>query len=175
MGSHKADRLADNLLAILAVKKPPIPVEQIAESQGAIIVRNYFSGHESGFALREGSRWIIGVNTATSRRRQRFTIAHELGHLLMHDNKRLITDYSVLVGRRDNRSSLGTDDEEIGANRFAAALLMPRDLVVAELEKELELAEASSRDELIARIARTFDVSTEAMGYRLVNLSIITA
>jgi len=93
----------------------------------------------------------------------------------MHDNKRLITDYSVLVGRRDNRSSLGTDDEEIGANRFAAALLMPRDLVVAELEKELELAEASSRDELIARIARTFDVSTEAMGYRLVNLSIITA
>ncbi|MEV6525923.1 ImmA/IrrE family metallo-endopeptidase [Longispora sp. NPDC051575] len=153
--------------------EPPVPIEAIAEAQGALILRNHFPGYESGFALREGGRWVIGVNTATSPRRQRFTIAHELGHLLLHDDP-LITDYSVLVGMRDENSSLGTHRQEVEANGFAAAILMPQDLIFVELKRELEVG-ADSRDELIARLARTFDVSTEAMGYRLVNLSIITA
>jgi Zn-dependent peptidase ImmA (M78 family) len=156
------------------VSKPPVPIEAIAEAEGALILRNHFSGYESGFALREGTSRIIGVNTATSPRRQRFTIAHELGHLILHDNP-LITDYSVLVGMRDENSSLGTHRQEIDANGFAATLLMPQEIVVDEVRRELQLSNFSSKDEFIERLSRTFDVSTEAMGYRLLNLSIITA
>jgi Zn-dependent peptidase ImmA (M78 family) len=173
MTPQKIRRLAADLLAKYEVTEAPVPIERIAESEGAMVVRNHFPGHESGFALREGGRWIIGVNTATSPRRQRFTVAHELGHLLLHEGRPLITDYSVYVSNRDNTSSLGTDTEEIQANGFAAEILMPREMVITELEKELE--DAASRDELIARLARTFKVSNEAMGYRLVNLNIITA
>ena len=171
----KAERQAARLLAEHGVAEPAVNIEQIAADEGALVVRNHFPGYESGFALREGGKWIIGVNTATSPRRQRFTIAHELGHLLLHTGRPLITDYSVFINHRDETSSLGTDIEEIEANQFAAGILMPRDLVVAALKVELDLNEADSRDELIARLARTFMVSTEAMGYRLVNLNMITA
>jgi Zn-dependent peptidase ImmA (M78 family) len=171
----KIERLAEALIEKHGIKEAPVPIERIASAAGALIARNHFPGYESGFALREAGRWIIGVNTSTSPRRQRFTIAHELGHLLLHEGRPLITDYSVLVSKRDDTSSTGTDKEEIEANGFAAAILMPRDLVVTELSKELDLGEASSRDELIARLARIFNVSTEAMGYRLINLNIITA
>ena len=174
MARTEPERLAAKLLADYDLDEPPVPIEGIAEAHGALIVRNHFPGYESGFALREGAQWVIGVNTATSPRRQRFTIAHELGHLLLHDDP-LITDYSVLVGKRDATSSLGTDLQEIQANRFAAAILMPQKLIVVELQKELGREDVTSRDELIARLARTFGVSAEAMGYRLVNLNIISA
>ncbi len=175
MTSPKIERLAAELIEKHNITAAPVPIEDIAIDEGALIARNHYSGYESGFALRDGERWIIGVNTATSPRRQRFTIAHELGHLLLHKGKPLITDYSMLINNRDDKSSLGTDREEVEANGFAAAILMPRDLIVAELKKELGLAEAASRDDLIARVARAFNVSTEAMGYRLINLNIITA
>ena len=167
----KASQILHRLAANIS---PPIPIEDIARSYGAAIARNHFSGTESGFALRQGSQIIIGVNTATSLRRQRFTIAHELGHLELHSN-RIIVDHSVFVARRDEVSSLGTDYQEVQANRFAAAILMPKDLVLSELQNLLALGDFQSRDELIAKMARGFDVSNEAMGYRLINLNAISA
>jgi Zn-dependent peptidase ImmA (M78 family) len=170
-----AEQTAAALLEKYRVDQPPVPIEEIAAAEGALVVRNHFQGHESGFALREnGGRWIIGVNTATSPRRQRFTVAHELGHLLLHEGT-LITDYSIYLDKRDERSSLGTDKQEIEANRFAAELLMPQKLLVAELQKELRVGAADSRDALIAKLAKSFSVSVEAMSYRLVNLNIIAA
>ena len=171
----EAEQAAENLLRRYCVASPPVPIEDIAHAEGATIVRHRFEGSESGFALRDNGRWIIGINTSTSPRRQRFSIAHELGHLLLHEGKPLFVDHSVLISKRDELSSLGTDVQEIEANRFAAAILMPRDLVISKLREELELATTDSRDELIARVARAFMVSTEAMGYRLINLSIISA
>jgi Zn-dependent peptidase ImmA (M78 family) len=168
------EKKAASLVQKYGIGEPPVPIEAIAEAEGVLILRNHFAGYESGFALREGKNRIVGVNTATSPRRQRFTIAHELGHLIFHDDP-LITDYSVLVGMRDENSSLGTHHQEIEANGFAAAILMPTDIVVKEVRQELELGNFASKDEFIDRLARTFDVSVEAMGYRLLNLSIITA
>ncbi|BCB85742.1 ImmA/IrrE family metallo-endopeptidase [Phytohabitans suffuscus] len=153
----------------------PVPIEAIAEAKGAVIARNHFSGTESGFALRQGRTKIIGVNTATSPRRQRFTIAHELGHLELHAEKALIVDHSVFLYNRDDLSSAGTDRQEIQANAFAAAILMPDELVHPKLQHEFSRGNFDSRDELIARMARAFDVSNEAMGYRLINLNYMTA
>ena len=152
----------------------PIDVERVAESEGAIIAREHFSGVQSGFALRDGSRWVIGVNTATSRRRQRFTVAHELGHLLLHDGRQLTVDHSVRVNWRDHKSSMATDREEIEANAFAAQLLMPGDLVRSATAL-LVSDGIRTRDAVISSLAEQFDVSTEAMGYRLVNLGIIAS
>lgn len=157
-----------------SISSPPMPIEEVANSYGAAIARNHFSGTESGFALRQGTQMIIGVNTATSPRRQRFTIAHELGHLELHSN-RIIVDHSVFVAKRDETSSMGTDIQEVQANRFAAAILMPKVLIISELRDLLSLGNFQSRDELISRMARGFDVSNEAMGYRLINLNIISA
>lgn len=181
MTVREEDRLAAQLLEKYQISTPPVPIEVIASREGAVIARNHFDGPQSGFALRtEGGDRIIGVNTATSSRRQRFTIAHELGHLLLHEGD-LILDYSVRtdfreegarVNFRDESSSLATNREEIQANRFAAEILMPVAMVFAEARSALAAGQLT-RDGLIKKLAMTFNVSPEAMGYRLVNLTIL--
>jgi Zn-dependent peptidase ImmA (M78 family) len=167
---------ARELLRKYCVLAPPVPIEVIARGEGAQIARNNFEGWESGFILRDGRHTIIGVNTRTSRRRQRFTIAHEIGHLLLHEGT-LIVDHAVRVNWRDEVSGMATDTEEIEANTFAAELLMPRELVINELEEYMKKVAATNRtmshEDLITSLAREFDVSAEAMGYRLINLGIL--
>lgn len=172
------DRARDTARQIIrdyGITQPPIKVEEIARSHGVEIVRHRFEGPESGFALRDGSRLIIGLNTQTSRRRQRFTVAHELGHLLLHEGKIIVDQAVVRVDLRNDVSSMGTDIEEIEANTFAAALLMPEKIVFDHVVKLVRANGQITRETLIAELARIFDVSAEAMGYRLINLGILTA
>jgi Zn-dependent peptidase ImmA (M78 family) len=70
---------------------------------------------------------------------------------------------------------MGTNAEEIQANNFAANLLMPDDMVLVHVTDLVRSNGDISRDDLIAQLAREFDVSIEAMGYRLINLGILTA
>lgn len=172
----QSEKRACELLDKYRVLNPPVPVEKIAVGEGAEIARNRFEGWESGFLLRDGSRVIIGVNTRTSRRRQRFSVAHEIGHLLFHEGN-LIVDHAVRVNWRDEVSGMATDRQEIQANAFAAELLMPRGFVIDALEKYLDgvtrTGRVMSHEDLISQLAREFDVSAEAMGYRLINLGIL--
>lgn len=169
----KPHERAEALLRKIGVDTFPIPIEKVAEATGAVIVRKAFDGTQSGFALRDENARIIGVNSATSPRRQRFTIAHELGHLDMHSGH-FIIDHTMRVSWRDETSSMATDDEEIEANKFAAAILMPRTMVQSRVAFHTR-AQNVTRDWLIAELAREFDVSVEAMGYRLINLGILVS
>jgi Zn-dependent peptidase ImmA (M78 family) len=176
---RREEALACSLIQKYGISAPPVPVEEIAKGEGAVIVRHHFEGSESGFILRGDGQVIIGVNTRTSRKRQRFTIAHELGHLKMHEGK-LIVDHSVRVDRRDDVSSIGTDKEEIEANAFGAALLMPQNFVIDHVrqfasQQFRDPVIPLQREALIAQLARDFDVSAEAMGFRLINLGILAA
>jgi Zn-dependent peptidase ImmA (M78 family) len=167
----RADDIATNLLAGASISGAPIDVEALAQQCGALIVHQAFeNGDVSGMLLREASRVIIGVNSTHSKVRQRFTIAHELGHLELHPGRALIMDTPVRVNFRDRTSSLATDREEMEANRFAAALLMPADLVVAAAK----VSKAQTVDKLAETLAKKFGVSRDAMSYRLVNLGILS-
>lgn len=172
----RARSAARQIVRDLNIAHPPVDVEAIAAGRGIEILRHRFDGPESGFALRDGSRWYIGINTQTSRRRQRFTAAHELGHLILHEGKELIVDQAVLrVDLRNDISSMGTDSEEVEANTFAAALLMPERIVLGSAADLIHANGGISRDALISELAKIFDVSSEAMGYRLISLGILTA
>jgi Zn-dependent peptidase ImmA (M78 family) len=167
----KADEVAEMVLGDLGQRRLPIDVEEIAKGRGALIVRQDFAKADvSGMLLREPGRTIIGVNSTHSSVRQRFTIAHELGHLELHRGRKLIMDTPVRVNFRDRTSGLATDQEEVQANRFAATLLMPQELVI----REARVSSHRSVDALIKALAATFQVSKEAMSYRLVNLGVLT-
>lgn len=175
MDGNEAERSATNLLDSFGIKvsAPPVPVEQIAVNCGIQIVRSAAEWSESGFLLRDNGRIIIGINSRNSPKRQRFTIAHELGHWRLHKGKPLIVDQSVMINKRDDVSSQATDREEIQANQFAAGLLMPQNLVARELRRQITTAK--SREELVTTLARIFDVSNDAMGWRLINLGVLSS
>ena len=122
--------MARDLIERHDVMRAPIPVELIAEQEGIEVVRVMAGWNESGFLMRQaGSTPVIGIDPKEFPKRQRFTIAHELGHWRLHKGKPLIVDQSVMANKRDNISSEASDFEEIQANQFAAALLMPETLV----------------------------------------------
>ena len=150
------------------IGKPPVPVERLAKRLGVEVRYEPLNGNLSGMLFREGGRAIIGVNSLHARSRQRFTIAHELGHLALHERQGIHLDRKFpIVRQRDGRSSLAIDPEEIEANGFAAELLMP----AAMLENDLADADPYYEDdELIRWLADRYEVSLQAMAIRLGNL-----
>lgn len=120
------ERKAAEVLRELGIDGHEVNVQRIAEAHGALV--RYVSSDDdvSGMLHRDqGGRPVIGINAAHHRNRQRFTLAHELGHLLLHTGDISLDTPRTAVRMRDERCATGTDVEEIQANRFAAALLMP--------------------------------------------------
>ena len=166
---------ASTLLADTDVFAVPVDVNLVAQRAGIQVVRqNFEDGEVSGMLLREdGKRPIIGVNASQAETRQRFTLAHELGHWRLHPGRLLIFDRPVRINRRDNVSSMATDREEIEANAFAANLLMPEQEIYAHLRR-LPIAMRHNSDKCTLWLAEKFNVSQAAMGFRLINLGLAT-
>ena len=169
MRKQKANLIRQKTEALLSrcgIAEAPVPVEEIARAVGARVRYSPFEGELAGMLMRGDGQTTIGVNSLHHPNRQRFTIAHELGHLLLHKGEVHI-DRSFRVNRRDEVSSLAVDPDEIEANCFAAELLMPYDLVMAEfLECDIDVEDESE----IRRLAKKYEVSLQAMTHRIINL-----
>ncbi len=167
--THARTRLAQSravaLLEEMAAFSVPVDPAAVAKHIHARIVRKKFPSQErvSGALVRSGSELLIVVNAAHDKKRQRFTIAHEIGHHVLHG-----LDLHVdKTHYRDDRSGTGEDQEEVEANAFAAELLMPSRL----LEKGLKVNRIMFVDEdLIDDLAEEYQVSRQAMTWRLTNL-----
>lgn len=166
-----AEQQADQLRHELDVHDRPVPVEAIAKSLGATVLRQRMDAHISGMTYRDGTLVVIGLNAGQHPLRQRFTLAHEIGHVRLHPGRPLTVDSNVRVDFRDNISSLASDTEEIEANAFGAALLMPGQAVRRDVQ-QLQDGGMRGRERLVSALAKIFEVSTEAMGYRLINLGL---
>lgn len=169
---RKIDGLVHDLLVTHKVKQAPVPVEKIAKAQGARIFYQSLDDDISGFLYRDGTQVVIGVNTHHATVRQNFTTAHELGHLMLHDQEQLHVDHGFRVVRlRDSSSSEGTEETEREANLFAATLLMPSEFLEMDLA-ELEFLDLLD-DKVLLDLARKYGVSTQALVNRLKNVGYI--
>jgi|CXWL01.1.fsa_nt_gi hypothetical protein len=167
---HLVNRLVEELLQKNGIIAPPVPVDKIARSCGATIAQAPDEKGLSGFLLRESpSHVVIGVNKGHGESRKRFTVAHELGHLVLHAAERIHVDRSSVVFLRSPNSSKGVDPAEMEANLFAAELLMPRRFLEndVDVKKGVDLLDDK---ESIKRLARRYEVSEQAMTIRLANV-----
>jgi Zn-dependent peptidase ImmA (M78 family) len=161
---------AEEVLARLDIKSPPAPVERIAKALGAQVRFAPFDDELSGMVHIKDGLPIIGVNALHHPNRQRFTIAHELGHLELHRD--MITaavhvDKAFPALMRDSNSATGMEKIEIEANQFAAALLMPRGMIKEVLAgRQFDIEDEGPLEEL----AKKFKVSKQALQYRIRNL-----
>lgn len=160
----KIDAMVNGLLDQYDQREPPVRIERITKNLG-IEIRSGDLGDVSGMIVRSGGGAIIGVNSTQVRQRQRFTIAHELGHFLLHEGLTNHVDHNYRINYRSKESSKATNVDEIEANFFAASILMPKRFL-----DELSAYEALDSDSDVAELARGFDVSRHAMSLRLANL-----
>jgi Zn-dependent peptidase ImmA (M78 family) len=163
---------ASKLLTSMGIQEIPVPVEKIAKSLGARVRFSPLDDELSGFVFIKDGVPIIGVNSLHHQNRQRFTIAHEIAHLYLHPN--YITSevhvdkkFAEPVLKRDASSATGNERLEVEANQFAAALLMPTDILNELLEESpIDIEDESS----IEAWSKEFNVSKAALQYRIRNL-----
>lgn len=118
------------------------------------IVKYPMPSRISGMCTREGEDLIICINSAMSYGRQRFTLAHELYHMLyQEDVQTVVCDMSM---NSDKSQS------ELEADRFAGYLLMPYDALL-----EYEHYEAQWSLDKVIDAEQFFQISHQAMIYRL--------
>ncbi len=140
-------------------EKAPVDIFDLAHALGIeLFVKEYEDGETSGEIILLGedaskTGFVICVNKWHSRARQRFTVAHEISHFLLHQHQ-------IGDGISDDalyRSGLPANIE-FEANRLAADILMPAKPLVQAIEKY-------GQD--ISELAEHFQVSKSAMSIQL--------
>lgn len=151
---RRAEREALSVLKEFGLEEPPVDPVRIAEQLGVPVRFVEFTGETdrnvSGFYDCETNQ--IWVNKHEFPLRQTFTVAHELGHKILHEEWAKSDNYRVLL--RDP-SKTDWDPIEQEANVFAANLLMPRRM----LDQYYKLP--------VEQISRLFAVSVPAVSHRL--------
>lgn len=157
---------ARQLLTRLGIKTAPVPVEKIAKLLGAVVRFSPLDEELSGMIYIKDGVPVIGVNSLHHPNRQRFTIAHEIGHLQMHhdiisENVHVDKQFRVLM--RDSNSSTGLELIEVQANQFASELLIPESMF------DLSTIPASDIDDdaPLDQLAKKFRVSRQMLEYRI--------
>jgi len=157
---------AQEVLAELDVMRCPVAVDYIAQKKGITVRFMPLEEGLSGMIFAKHTAIII-VNSLHHPNRQRFTLAHELGHFELHMKEigaEVHVDKKFLAFARDAKSSLGLDRKEVEANRFAGELLVPQQLLIQELRGRVIDAEDEA---LIAELADRFEVSRQMMTFRI--------
>jgi Zn-dependent peptidase ImmA (M78 family)/DNA-binding XRE family transcriptional regulator len=152
---------AREMLAAMHITRPPVRLPKLVRGCGVRLLGWQFHPEVSGLLMELEGGPVIGFNAAEPESRQRFSIAHELGHYVLRHRKPVHVDLAVSPSSHGEPPGYDWRNER-EANAFATELLMPEDLVRAAA------VERPDRH----RLARLFKVSDEAMGFRLVNLGL---
>lgn len=143
----------EQFLASCGVLTPPVPVYEIAMGMGILVYPVSRPPYDAQLEFLSDGQPAITYDYGHSYTRQRFDIAHELGHLMLHR--------PVTAVRRNTKFHEGIAWQEREANQFAADLLMPNAFMHAYWQYGI-------RD--VYQLARTFEVSPAAMQIRMSNL-----
>jgi Zn-dependent peptidase ImmA (M78 family)/DNA-binding XRE family transcriptional regulator len=158
---QQGQRLAERVRKLWSLGDDPLPpnlFSLIEDQSGLGIALEPLQERIAGLCARVDDLAIALIDSSAIVGRQRFTVAHELCHLLLGDGEQVLVD-ERLTGR-----SL----VEMRANAFAAFFLMPAKAVRRYLrEREVD-------EEVAVELQYTFGVSLDALLWHLVNLDHIS-
>jgi Zn-dependent peptidase ImmA (M78 family) len=161
----KIEAQTAQILSELNISSPKkIDVFKIAEHLGVDVKSATLDSFISGLFVIKEQKPYIRYNEKEAPQRQKFTIAHELGHFVLHKDTPLFINKNEKILYRNSESTTGELLKEKEANSFAASLLMPL-LFIEEEIKKLPVGV-----DPIIYLSDIFKVSTQAMNYRLNNL-----
>ena len=146
-----------------------IPMDIFVAALGATLIEESLPSSD-GKIIRGNTKTLIKVNSDIKfEERRRFTIAHEIGHLLLHDKLDLEVHNETSnslnwFNSAEQQAKKGIQEWE--ANDFASALLMPEDLIRQETFKK------NFSPDLLKKLSYRFKTSLTSTIYRLLSLNI---
>jgi transcriptional regulator with XRE-family HTH domain len=154
---------AEQLLMLAKLPaESPVRVNDVARRCGVRVLTFDFAGMVDGLVVQLSDGPAIGLDTSqTNGQRRRFTLAHELGHHLLRHSASFHLDFFDAGGSAGDAPGYNWQHER-AANEFAANLLMPASAV----------RQAADRTSDVEYLASAFDVSRQAMAFRLTALGL---
>lgn len=180
------ERTAQKVLRDAGALTIPVDLDRVLRNLNVRVHEEDMDDETAGVLIVKGEQRHVLVNKDHSPNRRRFTVAHELGHLVLHDDEgsggesgeRMYIDRQIRVYQRvgeptsaayQQEGSQTTIEQEREANFFAACLLMPAHHVTLAAQERDLFDEVS-----VASLARSFEVSEQAMYIRLQQLQVVT-
>lgn len=166
---------ARELLSQVGETKNPIDLVPILRHLGINLEYDFLEDEISGVLdMRSPQNPVILINQSHSDTRQRFSIAHEIGHFVLEHIKGTFHLDKKVLFRKDYPNPEDARRER-EANVFATELLMPTDLVRKQFRtmKDMILEETWNEDDFPYNLAKKFNVSLSAMVIRLQELGLI--
>lgn len=167
MNFHRREVINDiayQVRNLLNITEDDFDIANVVSSLNGHISSNPFCDYEARVIKSSNKSFTIELDTNCSSKRERFSIAHELGHLFLH-MKFLIDSEAwdnIEIGTSHARNSTTPYSRlESEANEFAAAFLMPKDRFIS-------IAEETSDGKFynMDKIANHFKVSTDTVNIR---------
>lgn len=151
---------ANKLLKELSISKPPVPLNLLLRHEDLTQFPANFTalGIKNISALIEYESGMILYDTNSSYVRQRFSIAHELGHYVL--NHKNVFGHVIDFDQQEAKKH----PQEVEADQFAAELLMPFDWVKYDRQHGIRSVED---------LAKRYIVSLEAMRWRLIGSDVL--
>jgi Zn-dependent peptidase ImmA (M78 family) len=151
----------------------PVNIEAIIRSFDIELDKNSNLPQEvlGEISKKEGGQYKISIKKTDHYYRKRFTMAHELGHFILHKDKigDGIDDSENYRPVRRTGTSAG-EEEEREANNFAANILMPKDLVLKYARERGVFNNGVIDDDALKEISTAFQVSPAAMKITITRL-----
>lgn len=151
------ERQATRLLKLCDIAGPPVPVEELVRLLPRVELKHFPDLPSSGRTQWNGSRWVILVSADEAKVRQRFSVAHELGHVVFHP--------AAAVSFPAYGEVTAEARLEAACEYFAACLLMPRSW--------MKRAYYDNGLQDLPSLARLFNVSWPAMRFRMEQLRFV--
>lgn len=151
--------------------KLPIDVNEIINILGIPVEKrpDFRKSKVTGsISMKEGTPKIwINPMMNQSKERERFTLAHELGHFMLHIAPSFKDEYISDDNIEWNRDS-NWDVREMEANKFAAELLMPSE----QIKEEFNTLDSANKEIKVEKLSEAFKVSRQAVQFRLQSLGL---
>lgn len=158
--SYFSDRIDEQYRRVINdyLSSTPVLVGELARALGLNVVLANLPLNISGMIKPENDGYLIKVNRFDSKERQRFTIAHEIAHFLLHRDKITggVVDSALYRSKLSSRL-------EAEANKLAADIIMPRKLIGLHSEQ----LRGVSFEQRVSLLSEKFRVSKSAMEIRL--------
>lgn len=142
------------------VEGDAVDIEKLIRTSDELELEFADMGDLDASIRKSGNKYIITVNSKHSKKRQRFSMAHEYAHYQLHRSHL----ESLAEGEKIMHRSSARDSREYQANSLAADLLMPRSKF---------LSVAGRMNNSASRISDAFNVSLEAVRVRASQLNMV--
>lgn len=155
---YAGEKTAARLRGYLRIDEvhPIVDLNELIESLGYPVEYRPLPDQVHGISIPEQwgdkASWVIMINSRDIWSRQRFTLAHELCHVLQNDTGQVIVDRATAQDQRPERI----------ANSFARHLLLPEEALMTKIEEHGTISTDEQAAKLLADVILTYGVSREA-------------